>query len=75
VNILQLHWYPPNPANPAGNLAGARIGWISEKWLGSVFAGVGVEIWYKPSISSSIYAAQYCLPLLYADCIHWSFVA
>jgi len=48
--ILQLHWHPPNPANPARNLAGARLGWIFEKWPDSGFAGA--EIWYDPTDKS-----------------------
>ena len=39
----QLQWHLPKLAR---NLAGAGLGWISEKWPDSGFARV--EIWYKP---------------------------
>jgi len=34
-------------ANPARNLARARVGQISEKMAG--FAGAGAKIWYNPN--------------------------
>jgi len=37
-------WHLPNPANLARNLAGAGLGWISEKWLDS--GSASAEIWY-----------------------------
>jgi len=46
---LPLHWHLPNPAR---NLTGARLDWISEKWLDSGFAGAGAKIWHKPTYLS-----------------------
>jgi len=40
MNILQLHWYLPNPAR---NLSGAGLGRISEKWSDTGFAGTGIR--------------------------------
>ena len=51
MNILQLHWYLPNPSE---NLAGAGFGRISDKWPDSKFAGAGVEIPVQPYSSSTV---------------------
>jgi len=40
---VPLHWYLPNPANPARNLAGAGLGWISKKWSDSRFARAEIQ--------------------------------
>ena len=46
--MLQLYWHPPNPANPARNLAGVGLVRISEKCPDSGFAGAVAEIRYNP---------------------------
>jgi len=46
LNILQLYWHPPNPAR---NLAGARLGQISDKWPDSGFARADAKIRNKPN--------------------------
>jgi len=42
-----LYWHPA--VNPAGNLSGAGLGRIPEKWPDSGFAEARAEIWYDPS--------------------------
>jgi len=41
---VQLHWYLPNPANPARNWARDGLDRISEKWMDFGFSGTGVNI-------------------------------